>query len=292
MVTDVRLYTPREADKAIDVALCFYGKEQESPRLTLSEGFRNSLGLCIFLAMAKHGADPDAPIILDDVVVSLDRDHRSMVASLLEAEFSDRQVILLTHDREWFFELGRFLDRKRWILNRLLPWSDPETGIRFADHESDLASAKAKVLTDPEDAESNVRRIMDQELAEIAERLELPMPYLRGEDNDHRTAGQFIGRLRGKASKAFRVRDGEGNYAKNEAAVAALGEIEQPLQVWANRGTHTFSASPTEAAVLIARCEKALAAFVCPNCGTPVWFCKVGDAEVLECRCGGLRWKD
>ena len=75
-IESVALSLPPEADKAIDVVLKFHGKDQDSPRLTLSEGFRNSLGLCIFLAMAKQVVDTDRPLLLDDVVVSLDRRHR------------------------------------------------------------------------------------------------------------------------------------------------------------------------------------------------------------------------
>ncbi len=109
-ISGMRLYVPDDADKAIDVALSFHGIEQDSPRLTLSEGRRNALGLCIFLAMAKQVKD-DTPIFLDDVVISMDRGHRSQVAMLLEKEFADRQIILLTHDREWFFELSRFFKK-------------------------------------------------------------------------------------------------------------------------------------------------------------------------------------
>ena len=76
VIDKVRLSMPTGSDKAIDVALTFHGLEQESPRLTLSEGFRNSLGLCIFLAMAKRVSDTERPLFLDDVVVSLDRTHR------------------------------------------------------------------------------------------------------------------------------------------------------------------------------------------------------------------------
>ncbi len=42
-IEDVHLYLPKDADKAIDIGLKFHGKEQDSPRLTLSEGYRNSL---------------------------------------------------------------------------------------------------------------------------------------------------------------------------------------------------------------------------------------------------------
>ncbi len=73
--------------------LRFHGVDQDSPRLSLSEGYRNSLGICIFLAMAKRGVDNDRPSFLDDVVVSLDRNHRGMIAELLRKQFGDRQVI-------------------------------------------------------------------------------------------------------------------------------------------------------------------------------------------------------
>jgi hypothetical protein len=68
-IENVQLCLPNE-DKAIDIALRFHGKDQVSPRLTLSEGYRNSLGLCILPALAKREAGKDRPLILDDVVVA------------------------------------------------------------------------------------------------------------------------------------------------------------------------------------------------------------------------------
>jgi hypothetical protein len=193
-ISDVGLHVPEDAEKGIDVALKFHGVAQDSPRLTLSEGQRNGLGLCIFLALAKQDTQ-DRPIILDDVVVSLDREHRSHVARMLETEFAGRQIVLLTHDREWFFELSRFLRRSHWRFQRLKPWEGPESGICFADPATDFEKARARIASDPEDALSNVRRLMDLKLAEIAEALRVPMPYLRGEENDHRTAGQFLSKV-------------------------------------------------------------------------------------------------
>jgi hypothetical protein len=68
---NVSLCAHSDQDKAIDISLNFFGTEQESPRLTLSEGYRNSLGLCIFLSLAKSDPNGD-PIVLDDIVSSLD----------------------------------------------------------------------------------------------------------------------------------------------------------------------------------------------------------------------------
>ncbi len=289
-ITAVRLHVPRNADKAIDVALQFHGVDLESPRLTLSEGQRNALGLCIFLAMAKQDGGQQCPIILDDVVISLDREHRSHVAKLLMEHFADRQLILLTHDREWYFELQRFLPRSKWSFSLLLPFAGPTIGIRIADEAGDFDRARAKIDIDPEDAESNVRRIMDNLLSEVAEQLEVPIPYVRGHANDHRTAGHFAGRIAARAEKSFKIRK-DGVYEKNEAAVKALKVIEPQLAVWLNRATHTFSASGTEALAVIDNCERAAKSFVCAACETPVWYKKIEQTGDCECRCGDLHWK-
>ena len=115
--------------------------------------------------------------------------------------------------------------------------------------------------------------------------------YLRGEENDHRTAGQFIGWIIGRAEKKLRVKIGD-EYQKHSVAIATMEQVQAPLAVWANRGTHSFDASPTEAMKLINQCEAALSVFNCDQCNTPVWFTKVGDREVLHCQCEKLQWKN
>jgi AAA domain len=180
-IEDVRLYFPADADKAIDVALKFYGIDQDSPRLTLSEGYRNSLGLCIFLAMAKREASFDRPLFLDDVVVSLDRNHRGMIVEVLEKEFSDRQVLVLTHDRDWYTELRQQLDEKNWTFRALLPYETPKLGIRWSNKSTTFDDARALLKDRPDSAGNDARKIMDVELALIAERLRIKIPYVRAD---------------------------------------------------------------------------------------------------------------
>lgn len=288
-ITNVRLVVPEDNDKAVEVALRFHGKGQDSPRLTLSEGQRNALGLCIFLAMAHKAADEDRPIILDDVVISFDREHRSRVGALLRQEFEDRQVVLLTHDREWYFELQRTLPAKSWRFQRLRPFTTPDAGITFADHGVDIAAAKARAKTEPEEALGNVRRLMDVALSEVAERIGLAVPHMRGDDNDHRTAGQFLVALERAATKSFRKKAGDA-YVPNADALAAIKKTKPELAIWGNRGTHTFSGSTTEAEELIEGCEALIGAFMCDGCGTPVGVFDSTGGKV-ECRCGNLQWR-
>lgn len=288
-ITNVRLIVPKDNDKAVEVALTFHGSDQHSPSLTLSEGQRNALGLCIFLAMANKSAANDTPVILDDVVISFDREHRSRVGALLRQEFATRQIVLLTHDREWYFELQRTLPGKNWGFRRVRPYTNPGEGIRFSEQETDIVAAKDRARTEPEMALGNMRRIMDVALSEIAERINLAVPHLRGDDNDHRTAGQFLVALERAAGKSFR-RKIHGDYTPNTAALESIRKAKPELAIWGNRGTHTFSGSSTEALDLIKDCEEVLSHFDCSDCSTPVGA-HVNSGGKFECRCGILQWR-
>ena len=288
-ITDVRLLVYEDREKAIEVSLQFYGNEQDSPQLTLSEGQRNALGLCIFLAMANKAGETDRPVFLDDVVISFDREHRSRVAKLLTQEFGSRQIVLLTHDREWFFELQRMLSGRHWAFRRLNPYISPTTGITFSEHSIDLDRAKARALTDPEQSLADLRRIMDVALSEVAERIRLKLPHLRGDNNDHRTAVQFLIELERTASRSL-CRKIDGEYVPDLHAAAAISRCREELTVWGNRGTHTFSASVGEATDLIKTCEQVLGSFTCQSCDTPIGM-RDGASQRKTCECGILHWR-
>ena len=289
----VRLLLPPDTDKAIDVVLKFHGVEQDSPRLTLSEGYRNSLGLCIFLAMAKQVADTERPLFLDDVVVSLDRNHRGMILELLEREFSDRQVIILTHDREWYTELRHQLEHNnKWLFKTLLPFETPETGIRWSRGTTTFGDARALLQGRPDAAASDARRIMDVELPMIAEHLKIRLPYLRSDKNDRRMAHEFLSRLVADGKRCFQKNSASG-YVENSDALESLTKADKLLRSWGNRAAHSSSIVPSEASELIDACENALAVFWCDSCDPPsrVWILEDSKSKSLQCRCGALRWK-
>lgn len=94
----------------------------------LNEARLTALALSLFFAALRlqdrphyiAGADPDAParlLVLDDVLIGLDYDHRIPAMELIEAEFAAAnrfQVILLTHDRVWFDQCRLELDPASW----------------------------------------------------------------------------------------------------------------------------------------------------------------------------------
>lgn len=78
---------------------------KEDPRAFASEGHLDSLGLCIFLAFVKKFNDPCNFIVLDDVVTTIDAQHRGRICELLFEHFKDYQLFITTHDAVWYEQL-------------------------------------------------------------------------------------------------------------------------------------------------------------------------------------------
>lgn len=289
-IENVRLSVPEESDKAIDIALRFYGVEQDSPRLTLSEGYRNSLGLCIFLAMAKRESGKDRPVFLDDVVVSLDRQHRGMIKEVIEKHLANRQVVILTHDREWYAELRQQLDEKDWKFQVLLPYETPNVGIRWAHKTTTFDDARAHLVDRPDSAGNDARKIMDVELAITAEQLQIRMPYLRGEKNERRMANDFLERLIADGKKCFEIKNG-GHYEPYAEAITELETAKKLLGSWGNKASHSFDMIRPEAEKLINACESAYNRFKCASCGKQVWKAEDSGSGLVQCTCSGIRWR-
>ncbi|MDP2673668.1 MAG: AAA family ATPase [Dehalococcoidia bacterium] len=289
-IEDIHLHIPGDADRAIDIGLKFFGVDQPSPRLTLSEGHRNSLGLCIFLALVGLDKAEDRPIVLDDIVSSLDRGHRGMLVDVLLEDLGDRQVLLFTHDREWFAELRARLPSAGWRFMPLRPWESPDVGLQWSASTDTFDDARALIAVRPEAAGNCARAIMDAELAVAAERLIVPMPYLRGDRNDHRTSVDLLEHIISEAGERLRKKDGR-SWTKYPDPIKDWKEAHTLLISWANRASHTGSLINTEVNGLIKVCETALSHFRCSTCHDPIWIADQATRGRLQCGCGEMQWR-
>lgn len=286
----VRLYLPEGTDKSIDISLKFHGVEQPSPRLTLSEGHRNSLGLCIFLALARLNGNKDRPIFLDDIVSSLDRWHRGNVTNLLLEDLADRQVLLLTHDREWFQELRFLLPVGSWKFLVLKPWVSPSIGMQWSISENTFDDARSLIDQSCEAAGNCVRQIMDTTLAIAAEKLQIKMAYARGDRNDHRTCIEFLESMMSGAKERLRKEEG-GSWNKYHDPIKDWKTAHDLIISFANRASHAGSLVPAEVESLIQVCEVALSRLKCNECQTYIWRADQVSQEIVQCRCGKMQWR-
>ncbi|KPV63252.1 MAG: recombination protein F [Candidatus Bathyarchaeota archaeon BA2] len=82
-----------------------FDRSKEDPRAFTSEAHQDSLGLCIFLAFVKKFNAGCNFIVLDDVVTTIDAQHRQLICKLLLEQFKDYQLFITTHDGIWYEQL-------------------------------------------------------------------------------------------------------------------------------------------------------------------------------------------
>ena len=199
-------------------------------------------------------------------------------------------MLLFTHDHDWYVELRKRLPGKQWGFKVLLPWSDPTTGIRWDTSPHGFGAAQALLDSSPISAANAARSVMDVEMPVIAERLEIPVPFIKGARNDLRGAQDLLNRFQGRVSKCFRKKDAAGNHvACSDPAVLAKA-VTDWLVTYGNRGSHGTYLTRTEAERLIAACDQFLSSLECPDCQTALWHAADSDRSHLRCDCGAQRW--
>ena len=99
--------------------LCFRNHPLQTPQLFLNEARLSALGLAIYLA-GRLACTPTASnsalklLVLDDVLIGLDHSNRLPVLDVLQTKFADWQIVLLTHDRNWFDLARSHLPETAW----------------------------------------------------------------------------------------------------------------------------------------------------------------------------------
>ena len=97
-------FKARGAELIIEVD--FYGRGKFPPLALHSEGHQDSMGVCLYLALVKLLSEGKILFtILDDVVMSIDSNHRRAFSQLLLKYFPNRQFFITTHNRTWARQL-------------------------------------------------------------------------------------------------------------------------------------------------------------------------------------------
>jgi len=96
-----------QTDTGVVFRVDFYDSGEHPPNALHSEGHQDLMGICLFLALADHLSPLErAPILLDDVVMAVDSDHRARFAEVLADELDERfQFVVTTREDEWANQL-------------------------------------------------------------------------------------------------------------------------------------------------------------------------------------------
>ena len=159
----------------------FYGRGQHPPHALHSEGHQDSMGVCLYLALASQLSKGLLDvIILDDVVMSVDIEHRRQLCNVLLNNFKDKQFIITTHDQTWAQMLNKQgLVTKKGLVN-FVNWT-VDKGPTVNDYE-DLWQLIDKDLKrgDVSGAAATLRRGAEQFFYEACERLQADIRFKSG----------------------------------------------------------------------------------------------------------------
>ncbi len=259
---------------------------QEHPLLHLSESHLDTLGLCYFLALRKQEGDKEKRfkvLILDDVMHSVDAEHRGRIAKILKAEFSDHQLIVTTHDRLFYDTLRRelgssgyhYISISDWDLSRGPILSDPSTDLDIIVNVAGHTSRRA------EDLSSTGGRFFEWLLKRLTERLHIAIPARFERKHDISSMWPAL---------CKKIKKQQGFSTVNAELVS---DLESSTWVRNECGAHdNASESPvteSEVRTFTRSLAGLYAATTCSKCNTQIakhsngdWVCEVGCLRYSE----------
>lgn len=199
-VSEIELIPLDEDDEFVGITLQFkfHGKAESPPHKYLSESHLNCLGICLFLASVKAFNKLNKFIVLDDVISSFDTSHRARFARLLMENFSDYQILLLTHEKDWFDLISSMVKGKNWLIKKVR-W-DHENGSCIEEPLIDLKSRIENKIKNSDSSElgNTIRKYLERLLKETCVNLEVKMKFLFNEHNENRMSNELLSELKGK----------------------------------------------------------------------------------------------
>ena len=163
---------------SLELQVKFKDGKMYPPNAVHSEGHQDSMGICLFFALSEKISNSRINLILlDDVVMSIDIDHRKNFCKLLKGQFPKKQFIITTHDYIWRKELEtQGVVTKKNIIH-FKAWNI-EHG-PYVEVGSNIWDAIEKHLMKGEKNEGIglMRYYMEEFFSDICNRYKLKVPY-------------------------------------------------------------------------------------------------------------------
>jgi hypothetical protein len=287
------------AEGKLDLAVDFYDRGMFPPGAYHSEGHQDGMGVCLYLALMKRLLGERFRFaLLDDVVMSVDSNHRKQFCKLLKRHFPNTQFVITTHDKVWAKQMqteGLIGPRAgvafhKWSVSAG-PIFEPVTEV-WDQIEHDLGN------DDISTAAQRLRRYLEYVAAELADELGA-RPVYRG-DFSHDLGDLIqpvIGRqgellkLAVKSAESWGDDQAKARVAAMKAARSSALEAYGGENWVVNKAVHynhwaDFSAS--EFRDVVAAFQGVLQTFRCPAPGCGSWLYvepKKGDPSQLRCQC-------
>lgn len=255
----------------------------EDPRALTSEGHLDTLGVCIFLAFVKKFNEGCSLIILDDIVTTVDANHREKLAKLLLDEFSEFQMIITTHDGIWYQQLcsnqrtcgveGKFKNL------RIIGW-DLDIGPRIIPYKPRWIKIQESLVNgDYEIGGMISRRYLEWILKEICGKMKAKIEYKR---NSNYMMGELLDSAESRMKRLLRKLNNRDDF---KVKIVQVFNDLRSNQFMGNLLAHDNplieQLSSSETINFCNRVNSLYEHFLCPNCKSFVSYNK----EFNEIRC-------
>jgi energy-coupling factor transporter ATP-binding protein EcfA2 len=290
----IRLYLKPNVIGCLEFDSRFQTESEVPPQAYYSDSHLDTLGVCIFLALAKHFKDSDTVVVLDDVVTSADQAHMERFIQALHDEAPNfNQLIITTHYRPW---------RDKYVFARgpagniqlleLLHWSFSR-GIRHTRTKLSAEELSDYAKTEPLDRQivtSKAGILLESLLDHIALLYRCRLPRQTESNYSLGDLMDCMGKRLRKAMNVQQIAD-DGSASPALALELMLGELAGMTWIRNQVGCHWnvagMSVPDNEVALLAERTIQLAETLVCNNCGELPRRDNPGTC--WGCRCGRKR---
>ena len=286
--------TPTKGSLGLDVN--FYERGLYPPAAYHSEGHQDGMGVCLYLALMKRLFGTQFTFaLLDDVVMSVDADHRYEFCKLLKTHFPDTQFVITTHDRLWAAQMRSAglvstktsiafhswtIDSGHLVESNLAIWDEIAAALDKGKVEAAAAALRHHLefvcwhMADQIAATPPFRADGNYELGELMPAVLRQMKALCGKAADaaqswgNDTAKEDAGKRKALLSTSSGATNVE-RWAMNKAV---------HYNAWANFGKKDFEP-------VVAAFRELLGCFCCEECEGWLYVTQRGKLDSLRCAC-------
>lgn len=277
----------------------FFGRGIHPPGALHSEGHQDAMGLCLFLALVERlTAGPPSIVILDDVVMSVDKGHRRSLAQFLSTTFRSTQFIITTHDRVWWQQLrtaGVVTSNQAFTIEG---WTITEGPAIAQNHHTFMSEAQAAFerRNIPQAAHA-LRRAVEALGPELCDSLGARIRF-RADANW--SAGEYLNSATGRLGELLKkAKDAGRSWGQDISGVTARDEVRKEIERrrggdnWAVNAVIHFNEwadlSPEDFQPILSVYIDYIRQFVCGECGSLLRAVDEGpEPSSLRCACGSI----
>ena len=286
----------------LELSVDFYGRGLFPPGAYHSEGHQDGMGVCLYLALMKRlFGDQFTLAVLDDVVMSVDSQHRKEFCKLLIHHFPETQFIITTHDQLWAQQMrtSGVVDRKHslefygWTIDTG-PIVSPVSDV-WDEIDKDLSKNQVP------DAAGKLRRHLEFVSRELAGELVAYPPFRPDGNYDlGDLLPSVVGRHKTLLGKAADTAQSWGNEEIKEKAIEKKDALKEfvtrsECEKWAINNAVHYNAwanfSRNDFQPVVSAYKSLLEEFRCEECDSWLYVSpKKGIPESLRCACFSINF--